>query len=355
MAVKPRHTLRVPIEDTSSVHPVRRVARRLAQAMDFSPSRVEEVVICASELATNVDKHTRGGAIYLQPAPGSAARDLELLSVDDGPGVERFERCLTDGYTTAGTLGTGLGAVRRMASRFSVYSQPTGGSVVFARFRPEPGPSGAEPLDAGALCLPAVREEVSGDAYRVLDETAEVATLVVDGLGHGAEAARASQRALSALDDPAAAPPRLMTSVHQRLVGTRGAAAAAARMDLPRRRGEFCGIGNVSAVVVSAEVASYQRLGSRPGTLGLNIPTPQSQPFTVPSHGLLLLHTDGIRARWDLTRYPGLLAQPVAVLAAVLVRDFWRQRDDATIVALRPRQVPGGDRVGEVRAGELPG
>lgn len=345
--MRPHHTLRVPIEDTSSVHEARRVARRLAQAMEFTPARVEQIVICASELATNIDKHTRGGAIYLQPTPGSAARDLELLSVDDGPGAEPFERLLTDGYTTTGTLGAGLGAVRRMASRFVPYSQSSRGTVVYARFRPEPGPSapGVEPVEMGALCLPAHGQEVSGDAYRILDDERDLALLIVDGLGHGAEAARASHRALAMLQHPAdVSPAAVLSAVHQGLLGTRGAAAAAVRVDLRRGRGEFCGIGNISGVVLAGGTLSSQRLGSRPGTLGLKIPRPQSQPFALPPQGILLLHTDGIRARWDLAQYSGLLAQPTTVLAAVLVRDFWRARDDATVMALRPRPMLRGDR-----------
>ena len=43
-------------------------------------------------------------------------------------------RCLTDGYSTAGTPGTGLGAVRRLANEFDIYSAPGEGTIVMARF-----------------------------------------------------------------------------------------------------------------------------------------------------------------------------------------------------------------------------
>lgn len=354
MALRTHHTLRVPINDTSSVHEARRVARGVAQALEFSPARVDQIVICASELATNVHKHTRGGAVYLQPTPGSEVRDLQLLAVDDGPGVEPFDRCLADGYTTTGTLGAGLGAVRRTATRFATYSQLSRGTVVFARFRAEPGPGmlAPEPVDVGALCLPARGQEISGDAYRIVDTETDLTLLVADGLGHGTDAARASHRALASLRHSADPhPPGLLNAIHQRLVGTRGAAAAVVHLDLEHGTGEFCGIGNVAGLVLDEGLLSSRRLGSRPGILGLQAPPgPQSQTFALPPYGILLLHTDGISARWDLAHYPGLLAQPAIVLAAILVRDFWRHRDDGTIVVLRPRPPLWGERTRDAPA-----
>ena len=42
-------------------------------------------------------------------------------------------RCLEDGFSTAGSLGTGFGAVQRQADRFGVYSRPGVGTAVLAR------------------------------------------------------------------------------------------------------------------------------------------------------------------------------------------------------------------------------
>lgn len=348
MAVMFHQTQRIVVDDLSAVPAARRDARNLAQSLGFSPSRVEQIAICASELATNLDKHTRGGEIYLQPVPATAAPELEMLSVDGGPGVEPFERCLVDGYSTTRTLGAGLGAVRRMANMFTTYSRAEQGSVVYARFGPYPGrPAQRTHIEVGALCLPAYGHEVSGDAYRISDDGTDVTVLIVDGLGHGTEAARASHRAIEPSYGPTDVDPAaVLKTVHDRLLATRGAAAAAVRIEVRHGRALFCGVGNISGAVLASAVTSPQRLGSRPGTLGLKMPTPNSQAVALPAHGTLVLHTDGIRARWDLARYPGLLAQPAPVLAAVLVRDFWRHRDDAAIAVLRTRPVLGGDRIG---------
>ena len=55
--------------------------------------------------------------------PGRAAR-LDVLALDRGPGMSDVDRCLADGYSTAGSPGTGLGAIGRLADQFDIYSSP---------------------------------------------------------------------------------------------------------------------------------------------------------------------------------------------------------------------------------------
>ena len=59
--------------------------------------------------------------------------EVEVLAIDSGPGMADVQRCLQDGYSTGGTPGTGLGAVRRQSSAFDVHSLPGRGTVVVAR------------------------------------------------------------------------------------------------------------------------------------------------------------------------------------------------------------------------------
>ena len=54
---------------------------------------------------------------------------------------------------------------------------------------------------------------------------------------------------------------------------------------------------------------------------------------------LLVLHSDGLSNRWSLDAYPGLVMRHPSVIAAVLHRDFYRGRDDATVVVVKERTV----------------
>jgi anti-sigma regulatory factor (Ser/Thr protein kinase) len=328
-------TRRVVIDDVSAVHEAERAARGLARALGFADQRREQAAIAASELASNVHKHTRGGALFLQEAPGEP-HALEIVAADDGPGVHGFERCLADGYSTTGTLGTGLGAVRRIASRFAAYSLPARGTVVLARLDGQPA-AAHRWFEVGAFCLPVDREHLTGDGYGLVEHDGLLTLLVVDGLGHGDEAAVASRAALSLLPElGATAPEQALVALHERLRPTRGAAAAILRADPGRGEAEFCGVGNVGGAAAGPGVPN-RRVVSQPGIVGRNIPRPVAQRLPLGGDTTLLMYTDGIVSRWDLDMYPGVLGHHPAALAAVLMHHHRRSGDDSTAVALRPR------------------
>src|SRR4029077_6385718 len=112
---------------------------------------------------------------------------IEILAVDSGPGMADLARSLRDGYSTGGTSGTGLGAIRRLADVFDLYSRPGAGTVVLAQLRANrrSQPSALATAVVGAGSVPAPGEEVSGDGWGVEDAGAETRICVVDGLGHG--------------------------------------------------------------------------------------------------------------------------------------------------------------------------
>jgi len=62
-------------------------------------------------------------------------RGLRLIFEDQGPGIPDIERALTDGFTTGGGLGLGLGGSKRLCNEFSVESEPGRGTrVMIARW-----------------------------------------------------------------------------------------------------------------------------------------------------------------------------------------------------------------------------
>jgi hypothetical protein len=64
---------------------------------------------------------------------------------------------------------------------------------------------------------------------------------------------------------------------------------------------------------------------------------PRIRAFQYPYLGepTVILHSDGLMARWDLNEYPGLTRAHPSLIAGILYRDFRRDRDDASIVAVR--------------------
>ena len=73
------------------------------------------------------------------------------------------------------------------------------------------------------------------------------------------------------------------------------------------------------------------------GTAGHQARKIQEFTYPWPENALLILHSDGLEGRWQLDRYPGLVALHPALISGVLVRDFTRGRDDVTVLSARER------------------
>ncbi len=321
----PRQSRHV-IDEASKIGDARRQAARMAQLQELSAEVAGRVAIVTTELANNLLQHGGGGELLLQTVEAGGARLVEILAVDRGRGMTHPDRCLADGFSTAGTMGTGLGAVRRLSSEFDLYSLPDQGTVVMARVG-----EGAAPY-LGAVNIAVNGEVECGDSWRLARGQGFTALLVVDGLGHGVFAAQAAQAALLAFDrSPFDAPRLIMERLHRALSGTRGAAAACARVDAAGGV-SYAGIGNIHGALLGPEGA--RGLVSHNGTLGLRVTRMHQFEYQRPHGALLLMNSDGISARWNLGARPGLLQRHPAVVAGVLYRDHGRNHDDATVVAL---------------------
>lgn len=338
--------LRLQVRDAGQVGECRRAAQRLAQTCDFDDTAAGRVALLATELATNLVRHAGGGELLLQALGQDAGTRIELLAIDRGPGMADVQQCLRDGYSTAGGMGAGLGAVARLSNTFDIYSIAGQGTVVLSRVAPgapERGAgagagAGAAPaeLELGAICVAMTGESACGDTWSVAQEGGNVAILVADGLGHGPLAASAALAASGAFaQQPFEAPAEAMQRLHRAIAGTRGAAAACARLDGGADRLEYAGVGNISGFLVSPQRS--HGMVSHNGTLGTNLLRAQQFGYDWPRDCRLVMHSDGLSARWSLSAYEGLYAHHPAVLAAVLYRDHGRGRDDATVLVLSRR------------------
>jgi anti-sigma regulatory factor (Ser/Thr protein kinase) len=319
------------IADPSQVSAARRAAADFARASGFDETATGRIALVATEMATNLLKHAAAGEIVIDNFADRDGAGLELLSLDKGPGIADVGLALADGFSTAGSSGNGLGAVRRQCDQFAIWSRPGLGTAAVARFQ-RCGPSGSVAL--GAVVLPYPGETVSGDGWAFAAAAPGPTLLMVDGSGHGPLAALAVEAAEKVFEDNLGGDcTRLMEDIHRALAPTRGAAAAIARIDTAQRLVRYVGIGNIAGVLVSQGV--MRRMVSHNGTAG-HI-APRIREFTYPWTGsaTVILHSDGLSAKWDLDAYPGLAASHPSLIAGVLFRDHRRGRDDASIVVMR--------------------
>jgi anti-sigma regulatory factor (Ser/Thr protein kinase) len=325
-----------PIVHASDISAARRAGQKLALELGFNETRAGSLALIVTEAGTNLLKHAGEGMLYLNVAQSEGVPGVDVLAVDNGPGIADLDACLRDGMSTAGTAGTGLGALRRLSDEFDVWSMPGQGALFFMRlWRDDAGP-GLCRIEVGALTVPLGGEDECGDGWGVACDSRGASLLAVDGLGHGPLAAAAAQAALRELQGlPRSEPTALVNAAHDALRGTRGAALAAARIDFENDVVRFAGIGNIGAYVIDGD--TRRALVSHNGIVGHNMRKVQEFSAPCPPDSLCILHSDGIQTQWDLDRYPGLLARSPALIAAMLMRDFIRRRDDAMVLVVRRR------------------
>jgi anti-sigma regulatory factor (Ser/Thr protein kinase)/serine/threonine protein phosphatase PrpC len=298
----------------------------------------ESVAIVVTEACTNLLKHASRGRVLLQTTTEEAESSsfLELLAVDQGPGMSNLDQCLRDGFSTGSSPGQGLGAIQRMSKQSDIYTLPGKGTVVLARWWPAPnGWKPAAGFRLGAVNVSKPGEDVCGDSWGSVRVDRDLVIVVADGLGHGLEARLASSEAVRQLYQSPELPPKaLLTRIHQALRSTRGAAVAVARIDSARGKLTYAGVGNISARIYAGS-ESRQNLVSLNGTAGHQCDRIQEFSYSWPEDGLLVLHSDGLSTSTGLESYPGLAARDPALIAGVLYRDFCRGRDDATVVIVK--------------------
>jgi phosphoserine phosphatase RsbX len=158
---------------------------------------------------------------------------------------------------------------------------------------------------------------------------------VVDGIGHGEEAAAASKIAVGTLLDGAQEPLiSLAEEMNRALAGTRGVVLGLARLLFQEDRLEWLGIGNIEAAILSADGDSAATpLLTQPGVVGHEMPLSLDLK-TVPLRrgDMIVMATDGIEEGFVEKVFPRHAPQQIA---SAVLDDFASARDDALILVTR--------------------
>ncbi|WP_142848671.1 ATP-binding protein [Telmatospirillum sp. J64-1] len=326
--------IRIPVKDQSEVGEARRQVQAMARSLGFDETEAGRAAIAATEAATNLVKHAGGGDILARPVSRGDTLGLEILALDKGRGIANLAQSMADGYSTAGSPGTGLGALMRQSQEFDIYA-PTGkGTVVLARLWRHGVIPPRGPAEASAISLPMTGESVCGDSWAVLPRPDGIRVMVADGLGHGSFAAQAAleaQRIFSNYGHQRLE--ALMDSLHRALKPTRGAAIAIAELDYGLGNATFCGVGNIAAALLGP--SGVRRLVSTNGTVGHSMRKILGVSYPCDRQTLLVMHSDGLGGQVSLDSYPGLTMRDSAIIAGVLFRDLPHRHDDHTLLVAK--------------------
>lgn len=382
------------LRDQEALPAAARVAAvALARRIGLDEQRCAEAALAVSEAASNLRKHAVEGSFLLRAVRTHSDAGLEFVTLDEGPGMADIAHALSDGTSTAGTLGIGLGTISRLADSFDLHSLPGRGTVLTARFwrreaadrmaalgrpvvegltrtitgeevcgdawaaRPTsgglppgpgrtPAPAATHPgpderfgwaqLTGYRRPVPTGPELVDGASGQQGPDGPGLLVLLCDGLGHGPLAGRAAQAAVTAFRDTRAQTPEaIMREIHQALRGSRGGAVSVVRVEPDAGTLTFCGVGNVSTFVVDPATGTRRSLPSAPGIVGHQLPTLRTVRQGLPPKSAVVMHSDGLTERWRADAMPGFLDRSPLVAAAQLLREAGVRRDDAGVVVAK--------------------
>ncbi|WPP49775.1 ATP-binding SpoIIE family protein phosphatase [Catalinimonas niigatensis] len=335
---------RYRIEDRSYFSIIKKEITKEAEHLGFSSEKIGKIQIVVAELLTNLLKFGERSrellwkSVWQKGAPG-----IEIMTLDKGPGIGSISQALEDGFSTSGTAGEGLGAIRRQSDFFEIYSQAGQGTVVLSRFFASEALHLKAPFHFAALSIAKPNENLCGDGYIIEYEPEHQLfnALILDGLGHGAGAYEASQAAIAAYTSlPKDSPELVLREIHQQIKKTRGAVAMALKYNFKEESLTYCGVGNISGKTTNYRTAKH--LSSFNGIVG-HVMSSRIHDQEIPWErgSLLFIHSDGLISRWDLAKYTQIQKYDPAILAACLYRDYKRGNDDTMIVICKHPSIDG--------------
>jgi len=307
--------------------------RLLNVGMDAA--RIAEVDIITAEMTSNLFKYADGGEILFGTFNENGTPYVELISIDKGPGMRNPSRMMQDGMSTSNTLGAGLGSIKRLSDTFDLYSIVGWGTVVLSRIYVGTKPSQKKGLLIRPIVVSKPGEHTSGDGFTFKINTKGFKVMLGDGLGHGPAANLAVNEGAKAFRIfPDASPVETLRFVHSSIKKTRGMVANVTTFDNDKGEWSTAGIGNIASKWIGPSGSKNQM--SYNGIVGHNIPnTMNDQKFSVSEYNQLVLCSDGIKTRWEISKYHGILHHDPSILAAAIYKDHARHTDDMSVIVIK--------------------
>jgi anti-sigma regulatory factor (Ser/Thr protein kinase)/serine/threonine protein phosphatase PrpC len=330
---------------TSDLLTAQQSVRKIADEAGFDNNSIEELAVVTSELVTNLVKHAGGGKITITSLAADGQAGIQIESDDDGAGIANIEQAMTDGFSTTGSLGYGLGTVNRLMDQMDITSSAGKGvHLSCQRWLRAPALDHHQiPLEIGVATRPKLGFEDNGDSFVVKHWQKSLLVGVIDGLGHGDLAHYAAETARAYVethyDQPMA---RIFNGVAHVCRATRGVVMALARFDYlqtnPSNPGSpfhltYANIGNIECRVINSQ--QPVNLILRRGVLGGIAPNPVINETSWNNENVMVLHSDGLTTHWRWENFPDLVDQSAAVIAQKLIHTLAKEEDDATVLVVK--------------------
>lgn len=337
ITTNPMEPVAFGVDGPADVYRAAELAGSVADSLGFTSVDRAEIALVVTELASNLVQHASGGTVIVSRIEARGQTGIQIESEDTGPGISDLEQAITDGYSTAGSLGIGLGTVNRLTDELAAYSRPERGvRIVCQRWmRPRTNGISVRDLAFGAATRSYRGLPENGDAFIIKEWGRNAIAGIIDGLGHGQFAQRASQTARQYIEQHFDQPlDSLFRGVGRACRATRGVVMALARLDLDQQKLTVASVGNIEVRLIGSP--ERFNLVVKRGIVGLlNAPSAHITEHPWTSTSLLIMHSDGLPAHWAWHEFPDLAHAEPAVVARRLLQALGKMDDDATVIVAR--------------------
>jgi anti-sigma regulatory factor (Ser/Thr protein kinase) len=324
------------VDDRSYFSLLKKDINKKAGLAGFSAKKLDRLDIIVAEMTSNLLKYAEKGELLVCVTGEEEHEYVELIAIDNGPGIANPERMMLDGVSTASTSGSGLGSIKRLSDFFEVYSLQGWGTIMLCRLFKHAKPKATyKNIVVRSITVAKPGEVVSGDGGVCLITPDYFKLLVADGLGHGVEANQAVREAAAAFKtcedhDPV----EIIKCIHESIKKTRGAVGTVIVFDFKSKVWKIAGVGNIATTMMNYQKA--KSLMSYNGIIGHNIPAfMKAQEISINEFQRIVLCSDGLKTRWDTNKYEDINKYDLSILAAALYKDNAKKTDDMSVIVCR--------------------
>lgn len=328
MEIRTHDTITFEVHDETGALHARRKIRQFAGQFEFTEYELNQVELVVSELGMNIVKYGVKGKIECKNISYFKFKGIEIVAQDEGNGLQDIFEYLHKPpiMNLKGSLKAGISTIYNLSDEFEYENLSRGVRIVLRKWINFDTNS----MRYSILSRPKPGENLNGDAFFVKQLPYYSFFAVIDGLGHGEEAHKASSLALDCIKTYYSKPlEEIMDICHRQLRSTRGAVISLCKIFPDQAEMEYLAVGNVELRILG-QINS--RMFNWNGTVGLNIETYRTQKYPYARGNTIILYSDGINS-FDLE--PQVQRNSPQNISAHLLDHYATSADDATVLVIR--------------------
>lgn len=308
-------------------------SKAIAEAVGFNEKEIVLISTVVSELSTNIIRYAKNGEIIVKIIHDLGRDGLEIIALDEGPGIPNIEEAMKDNFsTTLNSLGLGLSSVKRIMDYFKIESAINKGTKIVAKkWKNIPKENN---IDYFCTLKPLLgTEEECGDIGLIEVTDTECYFGLIDAVGHGIVAHDIAVKAKTyILNNINSNPSKLLSELHEILKPTRGAVIALGKLNVLTGETVFSGIGNIQTKILGPRTL---QIIPNDGIVGYMMSTPKEQRIRLHPGDILIMTSDGVKEHFDPLECTDLFSKSAEIISKGMIDRYGKKEDDASCLIIK--------------------